>query len=174
MGINVKTVSTENFGNKQIHNKTLVSILFQNVFKNRFKTIDKVKICTEYFPCSSFPRPVVKRLKSLVNFQKITKIFHVLILYFFLKSCNKVKLTLGRFWRTSQHPERCWQGVNFINILLGNFQHERCFGSFSLVTSMQKKLPKRHSYKKFVRKMLMKLTIVHNSRRSQLCLQLRL
>ncbi len=48
--------------------------------------------------------------------------------------------------------------VDFINILRTNFLYELCFGSFALVTCRQKKLPKRSSYKKFVCKMLMKLT----------------
>ena len=48
--------------------------------------------------------------------------------------------------------------VNFINIVCTNFSYDRHFGSFSLVTYTQKKLPKRHLYEKFVRKMLMKLT----------------
>jgi len=49
-------------------------------------------------------------------------------------------------------------GVNFINILHTHFLYERRFGSFSLVTCTYKKLLKRCSYKKFERKMLMKLT----------------
>ncbi len=49
-------------------------------------------------------------------------------------------------------------GVNFINILRTNFSYEHCFGSFFYVHVTREKLPKQCSYKKFVRKMLMKLT----------------
>jgi len=49
-------------------------------------------------------------------------------------------------------------GVNFINILLTNFSNERCFGSFFYVHVTRKKLTKQRLYKKFVCKMLMKLT----------------
>ncbi len=49
-------------------------------------------------------------------------------------------------------------GSNFINILRANFSYKRLFGSFSLVTYKQKKLPKRLSYKEFAPKPLMKLT----------------
>ncbi len=48
--------------------------------------------------------------------------------------------------------------VNFINILRTNFSYKHSFGSFSLVTCTYKKLPKWRLYKKFVCKMLMKLT----------------
>jgi len=52
-------------------------------------------------------------------------------------------------------------GVNFTNVLSTIFLYECRFGSFfssyMYVTCMWKKLPKRHSCKKFVRKMLMKL-----------------
>jgi len=50
------------------------------------------------------------------------------------------------------------QGVNFIKILRANFLYECLFGSFSLVTSKLKRLPKRLSYEKFARKILMKFT----------------
>jgi len=63
------------------------------------------------------------------------------------------------FWNCSSTPN--WKSVvNFINILRTNFSYERCFGSFSLVTCKKEQLPKRHLYKKFVRKLLMKLTPV--------------
>ncbi len=48
--------------------------------------------------------------------------------------------------------------INFINILRKNFSYERCFGSFFYVHVTRKKLPKQHTYKKFVNKLLMKLT----------------
>ncbi len=47
--------------------------------------------------------------------------------------------------------------VNFINVLCANFSYEYLFGSFSLVSCKQKKLPKRLSQVKFARKMLVKL-----------------
>jgi len=47
-------------------------------------------------------------------------------------------------------------GDNFISILRTNFSYECSFGSFFYLT--RGKLLKEHSYKKFVRKMLMKLT----------------
>jgi len=49
-------------------------------------------------------------------------------------------------------------GVNSINILCTKFSYERRFGSFFYVHVTREKLPKQCSYKKFVRKMLMKLT----------------
>ncbi len=49
-------------------------------------------------------------------------------------------------------------GVNFINIKHTNFSYECRFGSFYYVHVTRKKLPKWHSYKKFARLMLMKLT----------------
>jgi len=49
-------------------------------------------------------------------------------------------------------------GVNFINILRTNFSCKCRFGSFFYVHVTRKKLPKESSYKKFRRKMLMKLT----------------
>jgi len=51
--------------------------------------------------------------------------------------------------------------VNFINILCTNFLYERCFDSLDslfYVHVTTEKLPKRHSYKKIARKMLLKLT----------------
>ncbi len=39
-----------------------------------------------------------------------------------------------------------------------HFTYERCFGTFSLVACMYKKLPKRRLYEKFVDLTLMKLT----------------
>jgi len=48
--------------------------------------------------------------------------------------------------------------VHFINILCTNFLYECCFSSFFYVHVTRGKLPKWHSYKKFVRKILMKLT----------------
>ena len=45
--------------------------------------------------------------------------------------------------------------VNFINVKRTNFSYEHCFGSFF---SSYMYIEKWHSYKKFVRKMLMKLT----------------
>jgi len=50
-------------------------------------------------------------------------------------------------------------GVNFINILRTNVSYERRFGSFFYVQVTREKLPKQCLYEKFVRKMLMKLTI---------------
>ncbi len=52
----------------------------------------------------------------------------------------------------------CFAGVNFINILCMNFLYEHHFGSFFYVHVTREKLPKEREYKKFVRKMLMKLT----------------
>jgi len=49
-------------------------------------------------------------------------------------------------------------GVNFINILRSNSLYERCFGSFFYEHVTREKLLKQHSYRKFVHKMLMKLT----------------
>jgi len=48
--------------------------------------------------------------------------------------------------------------VNFINVLRANFFYKSLFGSFFYLHVTRAKLPKRHSYKKFARKMLMKLT----------------
>jgi hypothetical protein len=48
-------------------------------------------------------------------------------------------------------------GVNFIKILRTNFSYQCCFGSFFYVHVTREKLPKQHSYKKFVGEMLMKL-----------------
>jgi hypothetical protein len=48
--------------------------------------------------------------------------------------------------------------VNFINILRANFSYESIFYSFFYLYVTREKLPKRHSYKKFAHKMLMKLT----------------
>jgi len=50
-------------------------------------------------------------------------------------------------------------GVNFINILNTNFSYECHFVSFLYVHVTREKLPKQRLYEKFVRKMLMKLTI---------------
>jgi len=50
-----------------------------------------------------------------------------------------------------------WPAVNFINVKRTNFSYERCvLAAFSSYMYIEK----RHSYKKFVRKMLMKLTPV--------------
>ncbi len=49
-------------------------------------------------------------------------------------------------------------GVNFINVKHANFLYESLFGSFFYLNVTREKLPKRHSYKKFSRLMLMKLT----------------
>jgi len=46
-------------------------------------------------------------------------------------------------------------GVNFINILCMIFLYKCHFGSFFYVHVTREKLPKQHSYKKTVRKMLM-------------------
>jgi len=48
--------------------------------------------------------------------------------------------------------------VNFINILSANFVYKSLFGSFFYLYVTREKLPKRHLYKKFAHKMLMKLT----------------
>jgi len=53
-------------------------------------------------------------------------------------------------------------GLNFINILRTIFLYESCFGSFFYVHVTRGKLPKRRSYKKSVRKTLMKLTAGHS------------
>jgi len=50
-------------------------------------------------------------------------------------------------------------GVNFINILHTNFLYKLRIGSFFYLHVTREKLPKQRAYKKFVRKMLMKLTI---------------
>jgi len=50
-------------------------------------------------------------------------------------------------------------GIIFINILRDNFLFERHFSSFFYIHVTREKLPKQCSYKKFVCKMLMKLTI---------------
>jgi hypothetical protein len=50
--------------------------------------------------------------------------------------------------------------VNFINILRAKFTYESLFGSFFYLHVTREKLPKRHSYVKFARKLLMKLTTV--------------
>jgi len=57
--------------------------------------------------------------------------------------------------------------VNFINILRANFLYERLFGSFFFLHATREKLLKRHSYEKFARKILMKLTpgIIMDERR---------
>jgi hypothetical protein len=47
---------------------------------------------------------------------------------------------------------------SYIFILRLNFLYERCFSSFFYIHVTREKLQKQHSYKKFVRKMLMKLT----------------
>jgi len=49
-------------------------------------------------------------------------------------------------------------GVNFINILRTNVSYECRFHSFFYVHVTREKLPKQRLYKKFVQKMLMKLT----------------
>jgi len=49
-------------------------------------------------------------------------------------------------------------GVNFINVKRTNFLYKRSFGSFYYVHVTRKKLSKQHSYEKFVRLTLMKLT----------------
>ncbi len=58
-------------------------------------------------------------------------------------------------WR---RPRLRLSGVNFINVKRANFLYECHFGSFFYVHVTKKKLPKQRSYKKFVCKMLMKLT----------------
>jgi len=60
-------------------------------------------------------------------------------------------------------------GVNFINILLTNFSYKGHFGSFFYVHVTREKLPKRHSYEKFVRKMLMKLTTEEQNMKEKIC-----
>ena len=50
--------------------------------------------------------------------------------------------------------------VNFINILLVNFPYEGLFGNLFYLHVSREKLPKRRLYKRFERKMLMKLTPV--------------
>jgi len=49
--------------------------------------------------------------------------------------------------------------VNFINILCANFLYECCLGSFFYIHVTREKLLKQCWYKKFVRKMLMQLTL---------------
>ncbi len=49
-------------------------------------------------------------------------------------------------------------GVNFINVKHTNFSYKMSFRQLLLCTCNQKKPPKRHSYEKFVRLTLMKLT----------------
>ncbi len=46
-------------------------------------------------------------------------------------------------------------GVNFINVFRARFSYKRHFSSLRMYV---KKLPKRHSYEKFARLTLMKLT----------------
>jgi len=52
-------------------------------------------------------------------------------------------------------------GVNFINVKHTNFSYKCRFGSFYNVHVTRKKLPKWHSYEKFARLTLMKLTPGH-------------
>ncbi len=54
-------------------------------------------------------------------------------------------------------------GVNFINVMHTNFSYEHCFGSIFYVHVTREKLPRRLSYKKFLRITLMKLTAVLRS-----------
>ncbi len=60
--------------------------------------------------------------------------------------------------------------VNFINVIRKRFSYKCCcVCNFFLFTCTQKKLPKRHSYEKFVCRMLMKLTpVIQPLRMSQL------
>jgi len=60
-------------------------------------------------------------------------------------------------------------GVNFINILCTNFLYECCFGSFFYIHVTREKLPKRHLYKKFVRKILMKFKVGLSTITATLC-----
>ncbi len=60
------------------------------------------------------------------------------------------------FIQTSTFSQRT--SVNFINILHTKFLYEHRFGSFFYIHVTRGKLLKQHSYKKFVLKMLMKLT----------------
>jgi len=70
----------------------------------------------------------------------------------------RVTLVLTVNTTLTLHTLRRTPVVNFINILHTNFLYERRFSSFFYVHVTREKLPKRHSYKKFARKMLMKLT----------------
>ena len=64
-----------------------------------------------------------------------------------------VLIFLGQIFFIAMPP-----GVNFINIKHTNFSYKRRFGSFYYAHVTREKLPKRHSYEKFVRILLMKLT----------------
>jgi len=73
----------------------------------------------------------------------------------FLLDCLLFYFSPSYLWKCC--ISRLW--VDFINILHTNFLYERYFGSFFYIHVTREKLPKWHLYKKFVRKMLMKLTI---------------
>jgi len=49
-------------------------------------------------------------------------------------------------------------GINFINVLRSHFSYKSALSSFFYLHVTREKLPKRLSYEKGVRKMLMKLT----------------
>ncbi len=78
-------------------------------------------------------------IKSWWNWRQVVAIWSLVWLYLILK---------------------IWPSVNFINILRTNFFVRTSFLQFFYVHVTREKLPKQHSYEKFVCKMLMKLTKV--------------
>ena len=69
-------------------------------------------------------------------------------IYWSISPTNKTPIG-ALFWQIS---------VNFINVKHTNFSYERRFDSFYYILVTREKLPKQHSYKKFLRLTLMKLT----------------
>jgi len=89
------------------------------------------------------------------RFLDISKIYSKFIKVYKNKDKNRVPQNLD--FRIFDWPVN-WPIVNFINILRANFLYKSLFGSYFYLFVTREKLPKRRSYEKFARKMLMKLT----------------
>jgi len=82
----------------------------------------------------------------------------------------------GRWRILWQKSLRLWKWVGhqitwcqFHQHLCTNFLYECCFGSFFYIHVTREKLPKRHLYKKFVRKILMKFKVGLSTITATLC-----
>jgi hypothetical protein len=117
--------------------------------KKKWKTEDSSQIPTStLWPCCN-RRPLLHRQRHHRQLRRVPD--------------SEVCWDSGNHFWAGKQPKRKLkqrQGVNFMNILRTIFSYDCCYGSFFCVHVTREKLPKQRLYKKFVHKMLMKLTTV--------------
>jgi len=139
------------FGNCQSNKQ---NSFFPNFFRLRFKSISlqPLKIFL-YFGSNSSQKTV---WGTRCQFHQ-----HFIYKFFVRTMFRQLRVWLWTNFRTKNACEKGWRNWWPVSISSHtHFSYKHSFGSFFLVTSMKKKLPKRCSYKKFVRRMLMKMSEV--------------